>query len=52
MSGNVINSHLVNIINNNITKNAFSEKTKVASARPIFKKMSVKKLKTAGLQTF
>ena len=38
MSGNVIDSHLANIINNNITKNAFSEKAKVASVRLIFKK--------------
>ena len=45
MSGNVINSHLVKIINNNITKNAFSEKAKVASARPIFKNNEREKIK-------
>ena len=37
MSANVIDSHLANI-NNDITKNVFSEKVKVASAKPIFKK--------------
>ena len=35
---NVIDSHLANIINNDITNNFFSEKAKVASVRPIFKK--------------
>ena len=38
MSANVIDSHFPNIINNNITKNAFSEKAKVTSVRPSFKK--------------
>ena len=38
MSANVIDSHPVNIINNDITKNVFSEKAKVASVRPMFKK--------------
>ena len=38
MSANVTDSHLPNIINNNITKNACSEKAKVASVRPIFRK--------------
>ena len=38
MSTNVIDSHLANIINNDITKNIFSEKAKVASVRSIFKK--------------
>ena len=36
MSANVIDSHLANI-NNDIAKNVFSEKAKVASVRPISK---------------
>ena len=38
MSANVTDSHLANIINTDITKNAFSDKAKVVSVRPIFKK--------------
>ena len=49
MSANVIDSHSANTINNDIVQNVFSEKAKVASARPIFKKMSVKKLKITDL---
>ena len=37
MSANVIDSHLANI-NNDIAQNVSSEKAKVASVRPIFKK--------------
>ena len=44
MSAHIIDSHLANIINNNITKNAFSEKAKVASVRPIFKKNEREKI--------
>ena len=44
MSANVIDSHLANIINNDITKNVFSEKAKVASVRPIFKKNECEKI--------
>ena len=44
MSANVVDSHLANIDNNNITKNVFSEKAKVASVRPIFKKNKRKKI--------
>ena len=44
MSANVVKSHLANIINNNITKNAFSEMAKVASVRPIFKKNEREKI--------
>ena len=43
MSANVIDSHLGNI-NNDITKNVFSEKAKVASVRPIFKKNDHEKI--------
>ena len=49
MSANVIDSHLASIINDDITQNFFSEKAKVASVRPIFRKMSVKKLKITSV---
>ena len=48
MSANFIDSHLANI-NDDITQNVFSEKAKVASVRPIFRKMSVKKLKITSV---
>ena len=38
MSANVVDSHLGNVIINNITKNVFSEKAKVTSVKPISKK--------------
>ena len=38
MSANDIDSHLANVINNDIAKKVFSEKAKVAYVRPIFKK--------------
>ena len=37
--------HSANIINNDITKNAFSETAKVASVRPNFKKNGPEKIK-------
>ena len=37
MSANIINSHLTNIINSNLKRNAFSDSAKVASICPIFK---------------
>ena len=43
MSANIIDSHLANI-NNDIIKNVFSEKAKVASVRPIFKKNESEKI--------
>ena len=49
MSANVIDSHSANIINNDITKNVFSEKAKVASVRPIFRKNEHKKMKITGV---
>ena len=49
MSANVIDSHLANIINNDITKNVFSEKAKVASVRPIFKKIEREKIENYRL---
>ena len=37
MSANIIDSHLTNIINSDLKRNAFSDSAKVASLRPIFK---------------
>ena len=37
MSANIIGSHLTNIINSGLKRNAFSDSAKVASIRPIFK---------------
>ena len=37
VSANIIDSHLTNIINSNLKKNAFSDSVKVASIRAIFK---------------
>ena len=37
MSINIIGSHLTNIINSDLKRNAFSDSAKVASIRPIFK---------------
>ena len=37
-SSNVIDLHLTGIINSDIEENSFSEGTKIASVRPIFKK--------------
>ena len=44
MSAEVIDFHLANIVNNDITKNVFSKKAKVASVRPIFKKNEREKI--------
>ena len=44
MSANVTDSHLANIINDDITKNVFSEKAKVTSVRPIFKENECEKI--------
>ena len=38
LEANVIDSHLTNIINNNLSKNSFSDSTKLVSIRPIYKK--------------
>ena len=37
VAANIIDSHLKNIINNDLSKNSFCNSTKVASVRPIFK---------------
>ena len=44
MSANVTDSQLANIINNDITKNIFSEKAEVSSVKPIFKKNELEKI--------
>ena len=38
LSANIIDSHLTNIINNDLQKNQFSEDAKKATVKPIFKK--------------
>ena len=38
LAANIADSHLTNIINNNFSKNSFSNSAKVASVRPVFKK--------------
>ena len=37
MLANIIDSHLTNIINSDLKRNAFSDSAKVTSIRPIFK---------------
>ena len=37
MPANIIDSHLINIINSDLKRNAFSDSPKAASIRPIFK---------------
>ena len=44
MSADVIDSHLANIVNNDIRKNSFSEKAKVAFVTRIFKKNEREKI--------
>lgn len=43
MSADVIDSHLANIVNNDIRKNIFSEKANAAFVTPIFKKSEYEK---------
>ena len=38
LAANIADSHLTNIINNDLSRNSFSNSAKVASVRPIFKK--------------
>ena len=38
LSANIIDSHLTNIINNDISNKTFSDSAKLASVRPIYKK--------------
>ena len=45
MSASVINCHLANIINNDISNNNYSEHAKTATVRPIFKKDDRTKIK-------
>ena len=45
MSANVIDCHLANIINNDISLNKYSKHAKTATVRPIFKKDDRRKIK-------
>ena len=38
LSANIIHSYLSNIINNDLDNNSFSEGTKIATVRPVYKK--------------
>ena len=42
----IINSHLANIINNDLSDSAFSDSAKLASVRPIYKKDDRNKIKS------
>ena len=42
---NVIDSHLTNIINNDLSNNAFSDSAKLASVRPIYTKDNKNEIK-------
>ena len=44
LSANSNDSHLMNIINNDLSNNSFSNEAKVATARPIYKKKSRNKI--------
>ena len=39
LSANIIDSHLANIINHGLDNNSFSEGAKIATVRPIYKKV-------------
>ena len=40
---NIIDCHLINIINRDLKRNSISDSTKVASIRPILKRTKIKK---------
>ena len=44
LSANIIDSHLMNIIDNDLSNNSFSNEAKVAAVRPIYKKKSHDKI--------
>ena len=44
LSANIINSHLMSIINNDLNNNSFSNEAKIATVRPIYKKKSRDKI--------
>ena len=44
LSANIVDSHLMNIINNGVSNNSFSNESKVATVRPIYKKKSSDKI--------
>ena len=44
LSANIIDSHLMNIINNDLSNNSFSNEEKVATVQPIYEKKSCDKI--------
>ena len=44
LSANTVESHLMNIINNDLSNNSFSNEAKVATVRPIYKKKNCDKI--------
>ena len=44
LSANIIDSHLMNIINNDLSNKSFSNEAKIAKVRPIYKKQSRDKI--------
>ena len=53
LTASVIDSHLTNIINNDLSNNVFSDPAKLASFRPIYKKkMTEMKQKIIDLLAF
>ena len=49
MSADIIDCHIANIMNKDISNNKFSENAKTGTARPIFKKGDRAKIKITGL---
>ena len=45
LAASVIDFHLTNIINNDLSNNVFSDSAKLASVRPIFKKDDTNEIK-------
>ena len=45
LAANVIDYHLTNIINNDLSNNAFSDSAKLASVRPIYTKDNKNEIK-------
>ena len=44
LSANIVDSHLTNIINNDLSNNSFSNEAKVATVHPVYKKKSRDKI--------
>ena len=49
LSAYIIDKHLTNIINNDFLRNLFSDSSKIASVRPIFKKGETTEIGNSGL---